>query len=97
MAKGDVGDEPINIGEKEWTDIFVNYNNGSITPFSDFAFKEEYQSLYRGCGIYGGSGFNRNGQPPLPFFEAKTIPEQTDAAGNLNIKIRVNSGQQVNQ
>lgn len=93
MAKDDVGDAPVNIGEKAWSDLFVKYNNGSISPASDFHFKDEYKTLYKDYGIYGGTGFNASGQPPLPFFEAKSIPEQTDAEGNLNIRIRVNNGE----
>ena len=97
MAKADVGDNPLNIGDKEWTDLFVKYNNGAITPSSDFHFVDDYKTLYKDYGIYGGSGFNPSGQPPLPFFAAKRIPEQTDASGNLTIQIRVNSGEQNNQ
>lgn len=97
MAKADVGDNPLNIGDKEWTDLFVKYNNGAITPSSDFHFVDDYKTLYKDYGIYGGSGFNPSGQPPLPFFAAKRIPEQTDASGNLTILIRVNSGEQNNQ
>lgn len=97
MAKGNVGSSPINIGDKEWTDLFVKYNNGAVTPASDFHFVDDYKTLYKDYGIYGGSGFNPSGQPPLPFFAAKRIPEQTDATGNLTIQIRVNSGEQNNQ
>lgn len=93
VAKGDVGNFPVNIGENEWSDLFVKYNNGSISTASDFHFKDEYKTLYKDYGIYGGSGFNDSGQPPLPFFEAKSIPEQTDAEGNLTIHIRVNNGE----
>ena len=90
MAKEDIGDDFVNIGEKEWADLFVNYNDGSIS--SDFHFKDEYK-LYKDYGVYGGTGFNTSGQPPLPFFESKSIPEQTDAEGNLTIHIRVNNGE----
>lgn len=93
MAKSDVGDYPINIGDLEWADLFVKYNNGTISPTSDFHFAENYASQYKDCGIYGGSGFNDSGQPPLPFVQAKSIPEQTDATGNLSIKVRVNTGE----
>lgn len=91
MAKGDVGDFPVNIGDMEWADLFVKYNNGAISPGSNFDFAEDYKSLYKNYGIYGGTGFIE--QPPLPYIEAKSIPEQTDVSGNLNIKIRVNTGE----
>ena len=94
MAKSDVGDYPVNIGDIEWADLFVKYNNGTISPASDFHFAEDYASQYKDCGIYGGNGFNDSGQPPLPFVQAKSIPEQTDATGNLSIKVRVNTGEE---
>ena len=93
MAKSDVGDYPVNIGDIEWADLFVKYNNGTISPVSDFHFAEDYASQYKDCGIYGGTGFNDSGQPPLPFVQARSIPEQTDAMGNLSIKVRVNTGE----
>ena len=43
MAKGNVGSSPINIGDKEWAELFVKYNNGSITPASDFHFNEDFK------------------------------------------------------
>ena len=95
MAKGDVGDYPINIGEMEWPDLFVKYNNGTISPYTDYHFVEDFKSEYKDIGIYGGTGFNDAGQPPLPFIVAKSIPDQTDAVGNLTIKIRVNTGESV--
>ena len=85
------GDDPINVSA-EWTEVFTNYNGGKITPASDFHFKPEYQQ-YSDCGIYGGTGFNDGALPPVPFIVSKSIPEQTDAAGNLNIKIRVKAGE----
>lgn len=87
------GNAPVNIGDLTWNDLFVNYNNGAITPASDFQMKEQYRLLYGDCGIYGGSGFRKNGQPPVPFIMAKQIPGQTDALENLNIKVRVMSGE----
>lgn len=76
----------------KWEDIFVKCNGMSVSPASDFHFTEEYQQ-YSDCGIYGGDGFSDGQLPPVPFIVAKSIPEQTDAAGNLNIKIRVKAGE----
>lgn len=91
MAKSDVGDSPVNIGELTWDDLFVKFNNGGVTPASDFQMKEQYRPLYAECGIYGGTGF-RN-QPPMPFFMAKSIPGQTDADENLVIQVKVKTGE----
>lgn len=87
------GEAPVNIGNLAWADLFVNYNNGAITPASDFQMKEQYRPLYGECGIYGGTGFRKNGQPPMPFIMTKQIPGQTDANENLVIKVRVKSGE----
>lgn len=92
MASSPWGDECYNMSGIAWTDIFVNYNNGNITPVSDFHFKEDYQQ-YSDVGIYGGTGFSDGALPPVPFIVSKSIPEQTDASGKLNIKIRVKAGE----
>ena len=87
------GEAPVNIGNVAWADLFVNYNNGAITPASDFQMKEQYRPLYGKCGIYGGTGFRKNGQPPVPFFMAKNVPGQTDADENLVIQVKVKAGE----
>ena len=85
------GDDFVNV-TAEWADVFSNYNNGSITPASEFKFKGEYNQ-YSECGIYGGTGFSDGALPPVPYIVSKSIPEQTDASGKLNIKIRVKAGE----
>lgn len=85
------GDECNCIGE-DWNNVFVNYNAGKITPSSDFHFKEAFLQ-YSNYGIYGGTGFSDKGMAPLPYIVAKDIPEQTDAEGKLNIKIRVKASE----
>lgn len=92
MGQDNWGDDPVNIGSEAWQDIFVNYNDGKITPASDFHFTENYQK-YSGIGIYGGTGFSDSGMAPVPFIEAKDIPDKTDAAGMLKIKIRVKASE----
>ena len=87
------GEAPVNIGNLTWADLFENYNNGTIAPASNFQIKETYRSLCKGCGIYGGTGFRENGQPPVPFFMAKSIPGQTDADENLVIQVKVKAGE----
>ena len=92
MLRADWGDDCVNIGDADWNTVFTKYNNGAITPASEFKFSEDYQQ-YSDCGIYGGDGFSDGQLPPVPFIVAKSIPEQTDASGNLNIKIRVKAGE----
>lgn len=87
------GEAPVDKGDLGWGDLFKKYNGGAITPASDFQFVDNYRDKYKRIGIYGGTGFEPSGQPPLPFFVAKEIAGQTDASENLNIKIRVKSGE----
>lgn len=75
----------------DWNDVFVNYNNGEISPESDFHFKPEYQQ-YSDCGIYGGDGFSDDQRAPVPYIVEKHIDQQTDASGHLNVRIRVKAG-----
>lgn len=84
------GDDYVNLPESEWSKLFVK--NAGITPASDFHFTEDYQK-YSGIGIYGGTGFSDSGMAPVPFIEAKDIPDKTDAEGKLNIKIRVKASE----
>ena len=91
-ANGDWGDDPINLAIDSWDVVFTKYNSGRITPASDFHFTADYQQ-YSDCGIYGGDGFSDGQLPPVPFIVSKSIPEQTDASGKLNIKIRVKAGE----
>lgn len=89
MARYNCGDDCINIGEIDWNNVFENYNNGAVSPSSNFHFKEDYQQYEGLVGIYAGDGFNDKQLAPVPYIVAKKIDEQTDAAGKLNIKIRV--------
>ena len=84
------GDDKVSISGEEWKELFVR--NAGITPASDFHFTEEYQK-YSGIGIYGGTGFSDSGMAPVPFIEAKDIPDKTDAAGMLKIKVRVKASE----
>jgi hypothetical protein len=42
-------------------------------------------------GIYGGSGFSDAALPPVPRIVSKTVSEQVDENGNLQINVRVKS------
>ena len=87
-----IGDDCINLGEISWNDVFDNYNGGAISPVSSFHFKGDYAQYEHEVGIYAGDGFNEDQLAPVPFIISKSIPQQTDAAGKLNIKIRVKAG-----
>ena len=91
MTGGSWGTDNINVSGKSWADIFVNH--AGVTPNSDYHFKGEYQQYNGQVGIYAGTGFSDSALPPVPYIVAKQIPEQTDAEGKLNIKIRVRAGE----
>ena len=86
------GDDPIKLDAESWDEVFVNYNNGTISPASDFHFKGKY-TQYSDCGIYGGTGFDKEALPPVPYIVSKNIATQTNAAGMLEIKVRVKAGE----
>ena len=76
-----------------WNELFVNYNNGSVNPMSNFHFTEAYQQYESQVGVYvGGVDFDKQ-IAPVPYIVAKRIAEETDAAGQLKIKVRVKAGE----
>lgn len=87
-----VGNNPIVI-DAGVNDIFVNVNNWSITPASNFHFKEGYKEYESQCGIYAGTGFDQRGFPPVPYIVNKEIDPQTDASGMLKVTISVKAGE----
>lgn len=93
MSMYNSGEDPIIIGDTDWSDIFVNYNSGAISPTSNFHFKEAYAQYENKVGIYAGDGFNDNQMAPVPYIVGKYVDQQTDAQGKLNIKIRVKAAQ----
>lgn len=84
------GDNNVNVSSEQWKVLFVK--NAGITPASDFHFTDDY-SKYSNIGIYGGTGFKESGMAPVPYVVLKDIPEQTDASGKLNIRIRVKASE----
>ena len=86
MCVSNWGDDCINVGSVDWNNVFVKNNGVSAT--SDFKFKGDYTQYEGQVGIYHGT-FNDDQLAPVPYIVAKKIDEQTDAAGKLNIKIRV--------
>ncbi len=93
MTKGNLGEDPINIGDVDWNDVFVNYNGGAVSTASNFHFKDEYKEYENQVGIYAGDGFSDGALPPVPYIVAKKIDDKTDAAGKLNIKVRVKASE----
>ena len=91
MCRTETGDNPINIGDLAWEDLFKKYCG--ISPTSDFHFSDDYAQYEHIVGIYSGTGFNDNQLAPVPYIVAKDVKEQTDASGKLNVKIRVKAGQ----
>jgi len=87
------GDDPINLGASSWDDVFENYNKRTISPASNYSFKKNYKQYDNQVGIYGGSGFNIDALPPVPYIVNKNIDPQTDAAGMLKIQVRVKAGE----
>ena len=92
MTWGDWGDDPINVSAAEnWNNIFEN--PAGVTPNSSYHFKGEYKQYEHQCGIYAGDGFSDTALPPIPYIVAKSIPQQTDSEGKLNIKVRVRASE----
>jgi hypothetical protein len=90
MSNSNWGESSIKI-EDSWSNVFEN--NAGANSSSSYHFKEAYKQYETQCGIYGGTGFSDGQLPPAPFIVEKSIPEQTDASGNLNIRIRVKAGE----
>lgn len=88
---GSWGDNPVIIDTTE-DECFENLNGWAVSPVSRFHFKGDYAQYEHEVGIYAGDGFNEDQLAPVPFIISKSIPQQTDAAGKLNIKIRVKAG-----
>ena len=88
-----IGDVPVTI-DAGADNIFVNANGWSISPFSDFHFKKEYKEYETQVGIYAGpEPFDDKQMAPVPYIIEKKVDSQTDASGQLNIKIRVKASE----
>ncbi len=65
-----------------------NYNNRfNLVESCDYHFKPN--TLNRQIGIYGGNGFDALGRSPVPIIFLKDVASETDASGNLKMKIKV--------
>jgi hypothetical protein len=86
---GGWGEDPV-VFDVGLADVFVNWNNGDISPASDFHFKEEYKQEFENrVGIYAGSSFDPDGLAPIPRIISKKVDEQSNAAGKLTINVTV--------
>lgn len=92
MCVSNWGDDCINVNAEgfDWKNVFKDYQGISAT--SNFHFTDNYKQYEGQVGIYHGT-FNDAQLAPVPYIVAKSIPEQTDASGKLNIKIRVKAGE----
>ena len=86
------GDDPIII-DASISDIFKNVNNWTVSPVSNFHFKDAYKEYENQVGIYAGLGFNDKQLAPVPYIIDKQVASETDASGKLNIKIRVKASE----
>ena len=93
MCLNDWGEDYINVNKEgfDWKNVFKDYQG--VSASSNFHFKEEYAEYEGKVGIYAGDSFNDKQLAPVPYIVAKKIPEQTDASGKLNVKIRVKAGE----
>lgn len=84
------GDNPIQI-EVGMDVFFKKWNNGTISPGSNFHFKDEYKEYENKVGIYAGSTPFRddNSLAPIPRIVSKKVAEQADGTGKLKIEVTV--------
>ena len=90
MVRSNFGNNCVVI-KVSWSEVFEN--NAGVSTASNYHFKEAYKEYEGKIGIYAGKGFCDSALPPVPYITEKEIPEQTDASGKLNIKIRVKAGE----
>ena len=84
------GDDGINLGLDNWDGVFKS--NAGVTPASDYTFVGNYAEYNSKAGVHsGGTDFSDGCLPPVPYVSVKHIDEQTDASGNLTVRLRVKS------
>jgi hypothetical protein len=85
------GDRPIPLSVG-LSNLFRNWNNGAISPASNFHFNDEYFEYEHKVGIYGGSSFSdETSLAPIPRIVSKSVDEQSDASGFLKVTVTVKS------
>lgn len=60
---------------------------------SNFHFTNDYAQYENQIGIYGGTSFDNHQTAPVPYIVAKRIDQETDAAGQLKIQVRVKASE----
>lgn len=85
------GDDSINLGLDYDDDLSTVFKKPlGCTPASKYEFIDKYAVYNDQVGLYaGGSKFSEDCLPPVPYVSVKDIDEQTDAAGNLKVTLRV--------
>lgn len=76
----------------KWEDLFEKYpanlSSVSINSNNSYHFKGDFKQYDGQIGIFGGSSFDTNSLPPVPFITFKEVADKTDAAGKLKINVR---------
>ena len=95
IAKASINEDEVGVRCGAWGDIFENYPAGysAVYPSCKYLFKGDYKQYNGQIGIYGGTGFNYDALPPVPYIVSKEIAEKTDAEGKLKIDIRVKASE----
>lgn len=91
MVRYEWGENCIVANENDWNNVFKK--DKGVNIYSEYTFINDYEKYQDKVGIYAGTGFDDSALPPVPHIIAKNIPEQTDAEGKLNIKIRVKASE----
>lgn len=98
IGTGAWGDNPVIApeGAKLWGDVFGEGNHRGVTIASDYHVKASWAkgaaSDGTDIGIYGGSGFSEaKSLAPIPRIVSKTVEEQSDATGRLQVTVTVKS------
>lgn len=90
------GDDYISMSEA-WSDIFMNPLPG-ISSNANFHFKDDFKEWETKVGIYAGKSagsinyFHDDALPPVPYVQAKVVPESTDFDGKINVTLTVKDG-----
>ena len=97
MLKGFEWGDDCNKIDAEWTEVFKDPTPG-ISSNSNFHFTEDFKEWENKVGLYAGKSpnaikyFNDDALPPVPYVQAKEVPESTNIEGMLNVKLTVKDG-----
>ena len=86
----ELGDDCYKLDLANWDGVFDK--NLGVTPASNYTFVGDYAEYNSKAGVHsGGTDFSDGCLPPVPYVSVKHIDEQTDASGNLTVRLRVKS------